>query len=177
MIGTQENIEQLRHGVFVRSFVKAQAQLPAPQDSQVDLCRLSTLDDRGLSATDLQRQRVEEVFVQADNAAPLQTRREDAGQPLNTLGNLLQPFRTVVDRVETGDVGQQHLGGADVRVGLLPADVLLTGLQGHAQRGIAARVFRNADDASWNRSFVFITTGKKRRVGAAVPHGHAEPLG
>lgn len=40
-----------------------------------------------------------------------------------------------------GDIGQQHLGRADVRVGLLPADMLLTGLQRHAQGHVARASF------------------------------------
>ncbi len=102
---------------------------------------MSAFDDRGLGATDLQGQGVEEVFVEATDATTLKAGGEDAGQAVHALGNALEPFRAVIDRIETGDVGQQHLSGANVRVGLLPSNVLLAGLQGHAQGNIAASIF------------------------------------
>ncbi|MNF82763.1 hypothetical protein D3C84_650740 [compost metagenome] len=96
---------------------------------------------------------------------------------MHTLGNALEPFRPVVDRVETGDVGQQHLGRADVGVGLLTTDMLFAGLQGHAQGDVTSGIFRHADDPPGNRPLVFVAAGKKRRVRPAVTHRHAETLG
>ncbi|MNQ45934.1 hypothetical protein D3C85_597330 [compost metagenome] len=177
VIGPQEHVEQLRHGAFVTGLVEAQAQLAAPENAQVDLRSPGTFDDGGLGPADFQRQGVEEVPVHPDDTVALKPGGKDAGQPMNPLGNSLEPFGAVVDRIETGDIGQQHLGRADVGVGLLPANVLLAGLQGHAQGGVAPRIFRNTDDPPGNRALVFIAAGKKCCMRPAVAHGHAKSLG
>ena len=51
-----------------------------------------------------------------------------------------QAFRTVIHRIESGDVGEKRLRGADVRRRLFAADVLLAGLQRHAVRRMAVHV-------------------------------------
>ncbi|MNF63117.1 hypothetical protein D3C84_448100 [compost metagenome] len=177
MIGPEEYIEQFRHGAFITPLVEAQADLPAPENAQVDLRGLGAFDDCGLAATDFQGQGVEELRVEPAYTFALKSRSEDAGQPMDPLRDALEPLWAMVDRVETGDIGQQHLCGADVRVGLLAANVLFTGLQGHAQRNVATGVFRDADNPPGDRPLVLITAGKERRVRTAIPHWHAKPLG
>lgn len=177
VVGAEEHIEQAGDGMLVAGFIQAQAQVPAPEDPQIDLRGLGALDDGRLATADLQRQGVEELPVQPLDALALKAGGEDAGQPVDTLGDAPQTFRTVIDRVETGDIGQQHLGRADVRVGLLAADMLLAGLQGHAQRHIAPGIPGHADDPPRNRPLVLLATGKERRMGPAVAHGHAKALG
>jgi hypothetical protein len=58
---------------------------------------------------------------------------QPAGQGLRAAvhagGDRGQPLRAVVDGVGAGHDGEQHLRGADVAGRLLPADVLLAGLQ------------------------------------------------
>ncbi|MNS94487.1 hypothetical protein D3C72_1287070 [compost metagenome] len=117
------------------------------------------------------------MLIETGDALALKASGEDAGQPVHALRNALEPFGAMVDRVETGDIGQQHLSGANVRVSLLAANMLLAGLQGHAQSDIAACIFRYADDPPRNRPLVLVATGKKRRVRPAVTHWHAETLG
>ncbi|MNZ36292.1 hypothetical protein D3C78_537080 [compost metagenome] len=177
VIGPQKHVEQPLHGGFVAGLVEAQAQLAAPENAQVDLRGPGTFDDRSLGSADFQRQGVEEVPVDPGDTLALKPGGQDAGQPVNPLGDPLEPFGAVVDRIETGDIGQQHLGRADVGVGLLPANVLLAGLQGHAQGGVASRIFGNTDDAPGNRPFVLIAAGKKCRVRPTVAHRHTKPLG
>ena len=92
-------------------------------------------------------------------------------------GDGFQPHRAVVDGVEARHVGQQHLGGTDVGVGLLAADVLLAGLHRHAQGGLAAGILGDADDATRHGAFVGIAGGEEGGMGATVAHGHAEALG
>ena len=48
-------------------------------------------------------------------------------------GDFQQAVRAMVHSIHAGDVGQQGLGCADVGGGLVPPDVLLPGLHGHAQ--------------------------------------------
>ncbi|MNP46762.1 hypothetical protein D3C76_1407820 [compost metagenome] len=141
MIGPQEHIEQFRHRAFVRGFVEAQSQLPTPKNAQVDLRGLGAFEDRGLGATDFQGQGVEEVLVEAVDALALKAGGKDAGQPVHALGDPFEPLRAVINRIETGDIGQQHLRGADVRVGLFTTNMLLAGLQRHAQGNVAAGIF------------------------------------
>ena len=88
-----------------------------------------------------------------------------------------EPVRAVPHGVHAGDVGQQHLRRADVAGRLLPADVLLTGLEGEAQRGASGGVGAHPDQAPGQRPGVGVAGGQERRVRAAEPHGHAEALG
>ena len=83
----------------------------------------------------------------------------------------------MVDGVEARHVGQQHLGGTDVGVRLLAADVLLAGLHRHAQGILATGILGDADDAARHGALVGIAGGEEGRVGATVTHGHAEALG
>ena len=55
------------------------------------------------------------VSVDDVDAAGAQPGGQDRREPVDPLGDAAQPVRTVLGRVEAGDVGQQHLGGADVR--------------------------------------------------------------
>ncbi|MNI40033.1 hypothetical protein D3C73_942320 [compost metagenome] len=138
---------------------------------------LGALDDRCLRTAHLQRQRIEKVLIEALDAIALQACGENAGEPVDALGNAFKTLRAVIHRIKTGDVGQQHLGGADIRVGLLPPDMLLAGLQCHAQCGATAGVLGDTDDSAWNRSLVLVPAGKKGRMRAAVAHGDAKALG
>ena len=53
----------------------------------------------------------------------------DGAHMVHLFGDGPQPVRAVVDGVERGRHGQQHLRGADVRRGPVAANVLLAGLQ------------------------------------------------
>ena len=92
-------------------------------------------------------------------------------------GDGAQAVRTVIHRVHRSHDGEQCLCGADIRGGLLAADMLLTCLQRHAQRGVAIGIHRHADDATRHRTLVCVAAGEERGVRAAVAHWHAEALG
>ena len=85
-------------------------------------------------------------------------------------------MRAVIDGVHPGHVGEQYLRGADVRIGLLAPDMLFARLQRHAQCLVAARVDRNADDATGDRALVLVARGIERGVRAAETHRDAEAL-
>ena len=101
---------------------------------------------------------------------------EDRRQAVHALGDAGQAVGPVPHGVQPGDVGQQHLGGADVRRGLLPADVLLTGLEGEAQRRAAGGVGGHADQAAGQRPGEGVAGGEEGGVGTAEAHRHAEAL-
>ncbi|MNH32530.1 hypothetical protein D3C79_929820 [compost metagenome] len=140
MIHSKKDVKQPKHGFFAARFVQAHTQMAAAQNAQVDARRLRTFDDGRLGTADIQGKGVEEMLVKAFDALGLKARGEHDGQPVHALCNALQAFRAVVHRIEAGDVGQQYLGGADVGVGFFAADVLLAGLQGHSQCGIATGI-------------------------------------
>ena len=64
---------------------------------------------------------------------------------MDALGDRGEPVGAVVDRVHAGHHGEQHLRGADVAGRLLPADVLLAGLQREPVGRVAVGVDRDAD--------------------------------
>ena len=85
---------------------------------------------RGGPARHHRGHRVEERVVRHLDAAPRAARPRAAQRvPWVRRGDRPQPVRAVVDRVHARHHGQQHLRGADVAGRLLPADVLLAGLQ------------------------------------------------
>ena len=67
-------------------------------------------------------------------------------------------------RVQAGNIGQQHLRSTDIGVRFLAANMLLARLHRHAQRGIARRIFRYADNTARHGAFKFIFGGKESRV-------------
>ena len=87
-----------------------------------------------------------------------------------------RPDGPMIDGVHAGHDGQQHLRGAHVAGGLVPPDVLLAGLERHAQRRAAVAILRHADDAAGENALVRVTGGEEGGVGSAVPHRHAEAL-
>ncbi len=87
-----------------------------------------------------------------------------------------QTLWTVIHRIQTGDVRQQRLCGADIRRRLLATNVLLPGLQRHAIRGVAVRVDRHADDPARRLSQVPVERGKECSVRSAVAERNAESL-
>ncbi|CEI74776.1 Uncharacterized protein PAE221_00336 [Pseudomonas aeruginosa] len=134
------------------------------------------MDRRGTRAGG-QAQGVEEMLLLDGHAQALQAGGEDRGQPVGAPGDAQQALRAVVDGEHAGDVGQQHLGGADVAGGLLAADVLLAGLHGQAVGRLAVAVDGDADQASRHVPLEGVAGGEIGRVRAAEAERHAEALG
>ena len=122
------------------------------------------------ASADFCNDRVEKISGNAEAAG------EQAGEAMDAPGDALQALRAVPDGIHAGHVGEQHLRGADVRVGLFAADVLFARLQGHAQGRLAAHVFRDADDAAGHGALVLVLAGEESGVRAAVAQRHAEAL-
>ncbi len=105
-----------------------------------------------------------------------QALRQQRRQPMDARGYRGEALGPVPDGIHASHVGEQHLRGADVGIRLLAADVLLAGLQRHAVGGLAARIFRDADDAPRHGAHIGFARGEKRRMRAAITHRHAEAL-
>ena len=95
------------------------------------------------------------------------------GQAVDPLGDARQAVGAVVHGVHGGHDRQQHLGGADVGGGLLPADVLLAGLQGQAAGpGRPAASTDTPDEAAGHgRGWAASRTARKPACGPPKPRG------
>ena len=87
---------------------------------------------------------------------PARTCCKDMGKPIDPGCDLAEAIRPMVDSVHGRNVGQQRLRSADVAGSLVSPDVLLPGLHGHAQRGlaigIAAQACRQRPGGSYKRT-------------------------
>ena len=99
------------------------------------------------------------------------------GVAVDPPGDPGQPVRPVVGGVQPGDHGQQHLGGADVARRPLPADVLLTCLQGQPVGGATRGVDRDADQSSGHLALQAGADRHHPGVRAPEAHRDAEALG
>ena len=102
---------------------------------------------------------------------------QNLGENVNPVGDFGEPVRAVIHRIHTGHIGQEGLGGADVGGGLLPADVLLAGLQRHAEGRISQTIERHSDDPPRHLAFESFPGGEKCRMGPTVTHRHSQTLG
>ncbi|MNO41057.1 hypothetical protein D3C76_312210 [compost metagenome] len=120
---------------------------------------------------------IEEMLLLDLVPKPLQALHQDRGQPVHAPGDLFQALWAVIDGIHAGDVGQQHLRGADVAGGLLAADVLLASLHGQAQGRLAEAVDGHADQAARHVTLERIAGCKESCMGAAETQRHTEALG
>ncbi len=101
---------------------------------------------------------------------------KDRGQLVNAVGDLRQATRAVIHGVHAGDVGQQHLRGADVAGGLLATNVLFAGLHGKAQGLFAVAIHRHADQTARHVTFERIARREISRMRAAEAQRYAKAL-
>ena len=121
-------------------------------------------------------QGVEERVVHDLDAGRSQGGGEPSRLAVHALGDVPQPLGAVVHGVHRRDDGEEHLRGADVGGGLLPADVLLAGLQRQAVGGASGGVDRHADEPAGHRAAEVVARGEEPGVGTAVAERHAEAL-
>ncbi len=143
----------------------------------VDAVQVVAGGDRRLH--DLRRSAGADLYFKAvEEVAPrdAQGAGQQGGEAVDARGDGAQAERPVPHRIHAGDVGQQHLRGADVGIGLFAADVLLARLQRHAVGGLAARILRDADDAARHRAHVRLACGEEGGVRSAEAQRHAEAL-
>ena len=110
-------------------------------------------------------------------APVLQHAGQVGGRPVDAQGDVADAFRAMPYGVHARHGGQQGLGGADVRGGLLAFDVLFAGLQGHAVARVPVLVLAPADDASGHVALVFVARGEVGGRRSSVEQGGAQPLG
>ena len=101
----------------------------------------------------------------------------DRRHPVAALRDRAQPVGTVVDGVAGGDDGEQDLRRADVAGRLLPADVLLAGLQRQPQRRVAVGVAGQADEPARKLPGERLAHRQVARVRPAEAQRHPEALG
>ena len=120
---------------------------------------------------------VEEAVTARCESVVFERAGEDRRAPVHAARDRGQAARAVVGRVHRRDHRQQHLRRADVAGRLLPADVLLAGLQREPVRGVAVRVDRDADQPARQLALERVADADVARVRPAEAHRHAEPLG
>ena len=132
--------------------------------------------ERRVGVGDAHGERVEPGVVHHVETTGAQPGGGDRGQPLHTLGDAGQAVASVPRGVEPGDVGEQHLRGADVRRRLLAADVLFAGLQCEPKCRTPGGVGADPDDSAGHRPSRRLLRRDERGVRAAEAHRHAEAL-
>jgi len=101
---------------------------------------------------------------------------QNSGEAVGAFGDTSNSVGSMVDREHGSHDSEQHLRGADVAGGLLPANVLLAGLQGHTQCAIAEAVNGYANNPAGYAALKFLIGGEKRSVRTTKPHWHAKAL-
>ena len=128
------------------------------------------------SAAQVDAQGVEEVPGEDGDSGTPQAFGKNCGEAVDARGDAAQAVRAVIDGVHAGHVGEQDLGGADIRVGFFATDVLFAGLQCHAQRLLAADINGYPDDAAGDRTLVFIPGGEECGMRTTETERDAETL-
>ena len=150
-LGWGRNVECFGHGderLRAGGLVNGQRDVVVIDLTQIDTAAQGGINDRLGLSRDVERQRVEVVGVDDGDATGLQRACQRCGAPVDTDGDLAESVRAVIDGVHPGDDREEHLGGADVAGCLLPSDVLLAGLQGEPERGLALIVNGDTDEAA-----------------------------
>ncbi len=119
---------------------------------------------------------VEEAVVDHFYVAVVESGGQDGREAVDPRGDAGQPFRAVVGGVQAGHDRQQDLGGADVAGGLLPADVLLTGLEREPVGPASGVVHRHPHQPPRQGALVGISGGDEAGVRAAEAQRHPEAL-
>mmetsp|Transcript_2617 Transcript_2617/g.7893 ORF Transcript_2617/g.7893 Transcript_2617/m.7893 type:complete len:987 (-) Transcript_2617:315-3275(-) len=132
----------------------------------------------GLGVRDLNSHSVEEGTAVPDSVSELlHSGGKHASKSVNAIGDLGETLRSVVHPVHAGNVGQEGLGRANVRSGLVPPDVLLPGLHGHTEGRLTLGITGHPNNPSRKETLVLGVAGQEGRVRASVSHGHTKPLG
>ena len=170
--------EDFGHVGFAGGLVQRDADGVRVEDAEVDLVRFGELGDVDRAfAAQADGKRVEEQVGRHLEVEALQSFGQGGRQQVDAMGDLLQAFRPVIDGIHRGHVGEKRLGGADVRRGLLAADVLLAGAERKAHGGFAGGVLGHADEAAGHLAFEGVARGEETRVRPAVAQRHTETLG
>ena len=171
-----ERVQDPADHLQVGGLVHGDAHPVAADAAQVHAPVLGRGEDARLPNAHAHGDGVEERLGLDLGAVGAQCRGQGGGHEMGALGDGPQPDWAMEHRIERGHHGQQRLGGADVRRGLLPSDVLLAGLQRQPVGAGARGVDRDADEAAGHGPLQLVAAGHERGVGPAEAHGHAEAL-
>lgn len=159
-----------------RGLVAGEGDEVAVDEPQVHTTLAGVGDDRGGLARNPDGERVEvDTGHHVDTGGP-QSLGQDGRVAVGAPGDRPEPVGTVVDGVHAGHHGEQHLRGADVAGRLLPADVLLAGLQGQPVRLVAVRVHGDTDETARETARELLAHRHEAGVRSAEAHRHAEAL-
>ena len=127
---TQQHLPKQFNVMRRRALIQAHADAVSLIHAQIDAGLRGAGQDCGATGgVGGDGQRVKEARIAAGQPPGLQAVRKNGREAVDALRDGAQALRAVVHRIQGGDVGQQHLRGADVAVGLLAADMLFASLQ------------------------------------------------
>ena len=168
---------QRTHCLTIDGLVKGDAEVISIDHAQIDAGFARTRGVVPRTVRHVQGHGVEEGCMRKRVAETLKATDQDLQQSMHAPGDQVQTLGAVIDRIETGNHRQQDLRGADIAGGLLATDVLLAGLQRHAQGDASVTITRHTDDAARHGTYKALAGGKKSRVRPAITHRHTEALG
>ena len=173
-----EHLQQLPHIVTAGGLVHRDVQLTAGRAAEIDAAlRRRPLDLVGPAGVNAHPEGVEKAPGRQREAAVSEAVRQMGGAAVDPRRDVPETRGAVVDGVHGGHHRQQHLRRADIAGGLLPADMLLAGLQGKAQRPLPVGIPGDPHQTAGDHALVALPGGEKAGVRAAETHGHAEALG
>src|SRR6266480_3021143 len=172
--------EGTHHGgqvVIGNRFVERYADARLRQRPQVDLLHARDVHDaRQHIRRYFDGQRIEEMGIGEAVSQLFERRGERSRVRVDAPGDAAQPLRAVIHRVHRGNHGEEYLSGADVARRLLAPDVLLAGLQRHAQRRSPGAVLRDTDDAAREVALELVARREESGMRTAVAQRYAETL-
>ena len=134
----RDQVGQVAQG---HGLVQRDAQPGGGQRPEVDVAHPSGVEQPGQRpALDLHAHGIEVRLVHHLVPQPAEGVGQQHGAGVHPLGDAPEPRGSVVHGIHARHHREQHLCGAHVAGGLVPADVLLPGLQRHAQRRAAVPV-------------------------------------
>ena len=135
-----ERIEEIAHIAERGGLPHGDAEGATVHDAHVDPRAIERREDRPLLRPHLDDGGIEAHRRRRGVAELLHARREEFGEVLQTARDPHEPLGPMPDGVHPRHHREEHLRGADVGGRLLTADVLLAGLQRHAQRRLPRRI-------------------------------------
>ena len=122
-------------------------------------------------------ERVKEGLGGELGARRAKARGKELGQELRAPRDLPEALGAVVDGVHGRHHREKDLGRADVGGRLVAPDMLLAGAERQPHGRVALGVLGDTHQAAGHLALEGILGGEKAGMGAAVAHGHPEPLG
>ena len=123
-----------------------------------------------------QIQRIEEQFILLYEAQLAQCLIQISSDAMDTLGDGLDTFLTMITSIETSHGSEQSLSRTDIRCSLFALDMLFTSLQSHTIAKFAIFVFRKTDDTSRHVTLEFIAGSKVSSRWTTIEHWDTQTL-